>query len=197
MSVFKDFLESITIAGEPLVPQREAYRMDGTFPDPDMRRRAGLGTCNCCDYFTFGADNGVILIEETRLGDRIKDLMEKYKYLDDTDQRNHVTRLILQENRLKAYGSLLVLCRLFSKKADAVAASISSDTKYSFWLVASVKEPADDVFAMDYFKDRLGRQLRDVLTKAVVDSVEVVPAEALAAKLASAGGMTDQGPGIS
>ena len=123
--------------------------------------------------------------------------MEKYKYLDSTDQRNHVTRLILQENRLKAYGSLLVLCRLFSKKADAVAASISSDTKYSFWLVASVKEPADDVFTMDYFKDRLVRQLRDVLTKAVVDSVEVVPAEALAAKLASAGGMTDQGPGSS
>ena len=197
MSVFEEFLEGITVAGTPLVPQREAYRMDGTSPDPDMRKSAGLGTCNCCDYFTFGTKNCIILIEETRLGDRIKDLMRKYSYLNSTDQRNHVTTLILEENRLKVYGSLLVLCRLFSKKANAVAASISSDAKYSFWLVASVKEPADDVITMDHLRDRLSRQLRDVLTRAVVDSVEVVPAEALAAKLSSAGGMTDQGPGSS
>ena len=192
MSVLEEFLGGITVAGVPLTPQREAYRMDGTSPGPDMRKKAGLGDCNCCDYFTFGADNGVILIEETRLGDQIKDLMKKYSYLDSTDQRNHVTTLILQENRLKAYGSLLVLCRLFSRETDGVAASISSDTKYSFWLVASVKEPADDVITVDHVKDRLVVELGSLLTKAVVDSVEVVPADALATKLASAGGMTDQ-----
>ena len=191
MSVFEEFLEGITVAGAPLVPQREAYRMDG---DPDMRNRAGLGTCNCCDYFTFGSDNGVILIEETRLGDQIKDLMREYSYLNSTDQRNHVTRLILQENRLKVYGSLLVLCRLFCRETDAVAASMSSNTKYSFWLVASVKEPADDVITIDHVRDLLFVELRGVLTKDVVNSVEVVPAEDLADKLASTGGTAGQPP---
>ena len=157
MSVLEEFLEGITVAGVPLTPQREAYRMDGTSADPDMRRKAGLGHCNCCGYFTFGSDNGVTLIEETRLGDQVKHLMRKYSYLNikPTEQRNHVTRLILQESRLKVCGSLLVLCRLFSREADGVAASISSDTKYSFWVVASVKEPADDVITVDHVKDRL------------------------------------------
>ena len=156
--------------------------------------KEGLGDCNCCDYFTFGSDNGVILIEETRLGDQIKHLMRKYSYLNSTDQRNHVTTLILQENRLKAYGSLLVLCRLFSKETDAVAGSMSSDTKYSFWLVASVKGPTDDVRTIDHVRDQLFVELRGVLTKDVVNSVEVVPAEALAEKLASTGGTAGQPP---
>ena len=208
--MLEEFLEDITVAGAQLVPRRKAYRMDGTSPNPDMRKRARLGSCNCCDYFIFGSDKGVILIEETRLGDQIKDLMEKYEYLNSIDKQNHVIKIILQENRLKVYGSLLVLCRLFCqeahrvrrtwttflreltlcrlfrREADRASAFISSDTKYSFWLVASAREPADDVIVIDHVRDRLDVQLKGLLTKAVVDSVKVVPAEKLAERLASA-----------
>ena len=184
--MLEEFLEDITVAGAQLVPRRKAYRMDETSPNPDMRKRARLGSCNCCDYFIFGSDKGVILIEETRLGDQIKDLMEKYEYLNSIDKQNHVIKIILQENRLKVYGSLLVLCRLFRREADRASAFISSDTKYSFWLVASAREPADDVIVIDHVRDRLDVELKGLLTKAVVDSVKVVPAEKLAERLASA-----------
>ena len=186
MTVLEEFLEDITVAGAQLEPRCKAYRMDGTSPSPDMREKAGLGTCNCCDYFIFGSDKDIILIEETRLAEQIKDLMQKYSYLNFPDQQGHVTKIILQENRLKVYGSLLVLCRLFCREADGVAASVSPDTRYSFWLVASVEEPADEIIAIDYVRDRLNVELRGLLTKAVVDSVEIVPADALAERLASA-----------
>lgn len=181
--MLEEFLEDITVAGAPLVPQHKAYRMDGE--SPDMRKKAALGKCNCCDYFVFGSENAVILIEETRLEDQIRNLMNKYDYLDSTDKRDHVTKLMLQENRLKVYGSLLVLCRLFCGAADGAAASISLDTKYSFWLVASVSEQTDEVIPVDHLKDRLYGELRGLLSKTVMCSVEVVPAEALAGKLAS------------
>ena len=39
--------------------------------------------------------------------------------LNSTDQKKHVIKFIQEENRLKAYGSLLVLCRLFCSKKMA------------------------------------------------------------------------------
>lgn len=188
--MFEEFLEGITVAGEPLEPKRQAYRMDGDPPDPEMRRMAGLGACNCCDYFAFGSSNKVILIEETRLAKQIEDLMERFSYLSSTDQKDHVTKLILQENRLKAYGSLLVLCRLFCNKENG-AAPISLETKYSYWLVASSAGPTDEVITLDHLKDRLVDQLRSVLG-AVVDTVDVVPAERLADKRESIGAAVHQ-----
>lgn len=188
--MFEEFLEGITVAGKPLEPERQAYRMDGVPPDPHMRRKAGLGACNCCDYFVFGSGNSVILIEETRLAEQVKHLMEEFSYLNSIDQKKHVIKFIQEENRLKAYGSLLVLCRLFCKKENG-AAPISLETKYSFWLVASSAGPSDDVITLDHLKDRLVDQLRSVLG-AVVDAVEVVPAERLADKLESVGAAVRQ-----
>ena len=190
--MYEEFAEDITVAGAPLAPKRKAYRMDGNDPDPDMRKKVGLGTCNCCDYFAFGARDAVILVEETRLAAQIARLMQEYSYLDSTDRHNHVIECILKENRLKVYGSLLVLCRLFCAETDAPAAPISSDRKYSFWLVASVENSNDESKAIEHVKDRLFLDLRGVLSSAVVDSVEIVPAEALAKKLDAARGMTGQ-----
>lgn len=192
--MYEEFLEDITVAGAPLAPSRKAYRMDGNDPDPDMRKKVGLGTCNCCDYFTFGTRNAVILIEETRLAEQIAHLKQKYSYLNSTDRDNHVIECILRENRLKIYGSLLILCRLFYGETDAPATPITSEGKYSFWLVASVGNLTDDVIAIDHVRDQifhdliggLTDDLKGVLGSAVMDSVEIVPAEALANKLDAA-----------
>ena len=190
--MYEEFLEDITVAGELLTPRRKAYRMDGNTPNPDMRKKVGLGTCDCCDYFTFGSCDSFILIEETRLTAQISHLMQKYSYLNSTDQNSHVIECILRENRLKVYGSLLVLCRLFCRETDEVAASVSPDRNFSFWLVAGVENSTDDVIPIDHIRDRLFVELRGVLSPAVVDSVEIVPACALANKLTAAGGKTAQ-----
>ena len=56
------FAEPIESAGGSL----KAYRMDSNTEVPDMRRAAGLGTCECCDYVTISKDNqSVVFIEET------------------------------------------------------------------------------------------------------------------------------------
>ena len=56
----------------------KAYRMDSTVKESDMRRAAGLGTCECCDYVTVSKDNqSVVLIEETDLESKIIDFKEK------------------------------------------------------------------------------------------------------------------------
>jgi hypothetical protein len=46
----------------------KAYRMDSTTEVPDMRRAAGLGTCECCDFVTVSKDNqSVVLTRGNRL----------------------------------------------------------------------------------------------------------------------------------
>ncbi len=112
MTAFDQFLEPIKVAGESLGDIHQAYRMDGNSPKPDMRRDAGLGTCNCCDYFMFAEDHIVVLIEETRLLEQVENLKIQYDYLEDNDKEKFVKKYIRQENKLKVYGSMLVLCRL-------------------------------------------------------------------------------------
>ena len=100
---------------------------------PDMRKTVGLGTCNCCDYLTI-KDDTVVLIEETQLMEMIKNLKSEYQYLSEDDKSKFVDKCILQENKLKVYGSMLVLCRLDTACNDA---KILRKKRYDFWLVIS------------------------------------------------------------
>ena len=59
--------------------------MDDGPNKPDMRKYAGLGSCNCCDYFVTNTDS-IILIEETELLESIKTWKKKVDYLNDKDQ---------------------------------------------------------------------------------------------------------------
>ena len=130
------FLQLIELAGTPL-QNHHAYLMDGTSPRPDMKKDVDLGTCNCCDYFSI-INGVVVLIEETQLLRQIEDLKNEYNSLRDTDQNDQmkfVYKYIRQENRLKAYGSMLVLCRLATVCKDAK--DLLGSKKYKFWLVVS------------------------------------------------------------
>ena len=122
------FLQRVEVGGSPLDPTCLAYRMDDNEPQSNMRTTAGLGTCNCCDYFTF-RDATLVLIEETRLPWQIKDLRNEFardirKDVEELEERERhsvsqrVLRHLRQENKLKVYGSLLVLCRLAKVVAD-------------------------------------------------------------------------------
>lgn len=115
------FLEPIKIDGKLINKDRQAYRMDG---EPDMRTEAGLGACDCCDYFTISATtnrNVVILIEETDLTNttaQLEQLAKKYPSLSNDDQEKLNNENARKENKLKVYASMLVLCRLSAKCKD-------------------------------------------------------------------------------
>ena len=181
MTVFDEFLEPIEVASSLLGTEYQAYRMDGTLPGPDMRQKANLGTCNCCDYFTFSKGNTIALIEETKLIEQIKKLKLEYGYLQSVDQTEFISKLIRNENKLKVYGSMLVLCR-FSNQCDDTKALLQTK-RYKFWLVVSGMEAEEDTMVFDNIKDRLLNELKSVLTDKVLDGVEIIPSNRFAAKL--------------
>lgn len=186
------FLQRVEVGGSPLDPTCLAYRMDDNEPQSNMRTTAGLGTCNCCDYFTF-RDATLVLIEETRLPWQIKDLrnefaQEIHKDVEELGERERhsvgrrVLRHLRQENKLKVYGSLLVLCRLATVVDDSAEANALSRPT-SFWLVYSDSASADDLIFFDSLRGQLYHDLRSALTGAVVSEVEILPAQSLATRL--------------
>lgn len=180
MTTLADFLEPITVAGKPLAEGCKGYRMDGTSPRPDMRKTVGLGTCNCCDYLAI-KDDTVVLIEETQLMEMVKNLKSEYQYLSEDDKNKFVDKCILQENKLKVYGSMLVLCRLDAVYNDA---KILRKKRYDFWLVVSDQYKKKNSRLFSNLKNRLLGYLRSSLGKMMI-AVEVIPADELAAKLAA------------
>ena len=177
------FLESIRVAGESLGEEYQAYRMDG-HSRPDMRIDVGLGTCNCCDYFLSGS-NTVVLIEETRLIDSMQSQKNQYSYIPDEHLDQFVEERVVQENRIKVYGSMLVLCRLADKYEEARNMLQPQEKKYEFWLVTSGIETTEDMLQLDSKKDLLFNGLRSVLTGKVIDNVDIIPSsDHLKSKLA-------------
>ena len=175
------FVESIESSASGF----KAYRMDSTVRTLDMRRAAKLGTCECCDYVTVSNDQqSVILIEETNLASTITDFKEKYDYLNDDDQADLLYDEVLKENRLKLYGSMLVLCRLSSSRTDVKA--FLPENKFQFWLVATAASP-DAVMVMDNLtdRDRLKGFLKSPLTREMMDVVDIIPSTELDKKLAA------------
>ena len=174
------FLESIRVAGESLGEEYQAYRMDGK---PDMRIDVGLGTCNCCDYF-LSRGNTVVLIEETRLIESMQSQRDQYNYIPDNYLERFVDERVVQENRIKVYGSMLVLCRLADKYAEARNVLQPQAKKYEFWLVTSGIETTEDLIQLDSKKDLLLNGLRSVLTGQIMDNVDIIPSDQLASTLA-------------
>lgn len=175
------YLEPIMVANRPLGGTHQAYRMDGDSSLPDMRINAGLGTCNCCDYFIHGNNDTVVLIEETQLVRQIKELKSRYRYLQVDHQTDFVSKCIRDENKLKVYGSMLVLYRLAT--ACSEVKKFLKAKKYRLWLVVSGMTTEEEKIVFDNLKDRLSHELKSVLTGKILDGVDVIPSSALAAKL--------------
>lgn len=181
MTALDKFLQPISIASKTLGTEYTAYLMDGTPPQPDMRKEAGLGTCDCCDYFIFRENANIVLIEETNLTWKIKDLKDEFSYLEDEYQTEFIKKHIRKENKLKVYGSMLVLYRL-SAMSDNMN-EILQTRKYRFWLVVSGMEKAEDTRLFDHLKDRLHNDLNSVLTGKILDGVEIMPSAKFVTKL--------------
>ena len=125
-TVFEPFREPIEFQGYDLPPLGEAYRIDGVAPKPSMREQAQLGGgLACCDYILVDGDEFTI-IEDTDLELTRNSIEGEYDHLKgDVEQRTQFVRdRIRNENCLKVYGTLLILCRLQAWP-----------TRCKFWLV--------------------------------------------------------------
>jgi len=156
--------------------------MDSTIRDSDMRRAAGLGTCECCDYVAISKKKeSLVFIEETDLESTITDFKQKYAYLNAADQVELLYAEVLKEHRLKLYGSMLVLCRLSNSRDDVKA--FLPNNAFQFWLV--ITSESSDSIVLDYLTDRLRGFLKSPLTREMMNVVDIIPSTKLAEKLSA------------
>ena len=159
---------------------KDGYRMDGE-GSRDMRREADLKGCHCCDYF-IANKNSVVLIEETRLSATVNKYKQEYGYLRP-DQLDKLTNdRIREENTLKAYGALLVLCRLAARSSEFQ--KIIRADKYHFWLVASDAQVAN-MISFEELQQRLLDALRSAFGKQRFCEIQVVPGDMLESKISA------------
>ena len=180
MNHLTQYLEEINVAGISLGENYQAYRMDGTEVDRQMRIDAGLGTCSCCDYFIL-ENNLVVLIEETQLTKTITRLKGIYSYLDVADLNQIITDLIKQENQIKVYGSMLVICRLTSKCSNLE--DLLRNRRYVFWLVASDNVNSEAHLFYESLVPSILHNLRSQLSSKVVADVKILPSTELPKKI--------------
>lgn len=173
MNSLRHFREPIEIIGQPIGEEYTAYRMDGApSSKPDMRLEIGLGTCHCCDYFTV-QENSVILIEETRLLMTIENFKIKYEFIQkEVEKEELIYERIREENTLKVYGSLLVLCHWAAQHKE-IATTIKQK-KHNFWLVASDSEEDDDSGRTMSHIQSLLENLKSTLGSKLFGNVEVL-----------------------
>ena len=177
MNSFECYRQYIKINQVPLEGNYVAYKMDDTHTESNMRKDAGLGTCHCCDYFLLGEDTNYLL-ENTALYNSIHDQNEIYRELDVDTRTKLVQKILLQENYLKVYGSLLTLCRLSNKQG-----MLPLD-RYIFWFVIDDKAGAKSNHRfLDNFRNKFFGDLRSLLASTVVKDVQFVPADELPEKL--------------
>ena len=141
-----------------------------------------MGSFHSCDYILAEENkNKVLLIEDSNL-EKVKENSEKecLRFIEDDEQaRENLSKKVIEkirdEHRLKAYASLLLLCRLISKDADAK--KLIGDKEIHFWVIVN------DGVASDFrVFDDVGSKLVGCL-KPLVSDVEFLPLKEAEQKL--------------
>ena len=179
MSKLNKYITPITIAGVCLGESYQAFKMDSTESQSNLRKDVGLGTCNCCDYFHI-LDGKIQLIEDTDLIWTYFELKKSYNKLPSDQLEKLIDKLIHAENRSKVYGSMLVLCRL-AAKYECVA-SLLNDKQFVFFLVVSKVEDEDTKF-FEYLANNFLLDLKSMLSRELVSEVHILSPDKLKEKL--------------
>ncbi len=135
-----------------------------------------MGHFHSCDYILAKENKDkVLLIEDSNLGEQKKDLEDKCfrfmqnnctgKIILDKQAKEELSEKIMKkirdENRLKAYASLLLLCHLISK--DAYAKKLIGGKEVHFWVIVT-DGVASDFEAFADIGSRLGGCLRPLVS---------------------------------
>ena len=155
MRELEKYRSPITVAKNVLDSAVEAYKMDSTDTSRHMRMDVGLGTCECCDFFHIFNEE-ILLIEETSLFDSYYDQIKQFGEIESFYAES------LKENRLKAYGSMLVLCRLATNLK--CVKKLSQGKRYTFVLLVSSIVPDIEKRKFEYLSARIHNDLKSVLS---------------------------------
>ena len=177
-----NYKAKVVVGGETIPSQYQAYKMDSTDVDNHMRRDVELGTVHCCDFF-LAINQSVVLIEETDLLGTVKSIQDDYSCLEGDYQKDIINKRIRDENQLKAYGSMLVMCRLSAKNIEV--RKLCERRKFEFWLVAGKIEGEGREKYFDSLKDSLREDLTGVIGKQLLENVEVLSPDDLRKKIST------------
>ena len=180
-------------------PFRGAFRMDGEGRTADMRERAGMDACDCCDYFRLLGENVVVLVEDTFLPQTIENLQAEFAVAPpplqnktDTSEKRYINNRVTWETRLKVYGGMLVLHRI-AMEDDEVAKMIRGK-KFRFLLVdkgvpdkgaksAKNERSAKDDRAAENWRRQLCKDLQSMFSPEMIDRVNVISLDELQEEL--------------
>ena len=177
------FWEQVELSGQPVLQNCYAYRMDG---NPHIGTKVGLGTCKCCDYFVTYEPDKVLLIEDGQLGHRIKYLKKKYNFRKKEDRDDFVHEEIIEEHLLKAYGSLLILCRL--NLLHQTGKTLLQGRDYEFWVVSTDTNQAGQALLFENIKVHLRERLQNIFPSQLMCKVQVLTFQQFEARFSSLGG---------
>lgn len=202
MSIFNGYLEEIKLSGKSEPLDCSAYRLDYTGSNGNFRADAGVGTCNCCDYFAFDRCGNLILIEDTQLDATINDRLkaienekDEFSFLKTASKEmklRYVVNYIVSENVTKVYGSLFVfyIYKFLNMNLDRVHEDFFRNMgSLKFWLVTVNVKPKESISSENY-RLQIKRSLRGKLGKKFVMEVEVIPENRLRDKLALLGSIS-------
>ena len=162
----------------------QAYAVDKPCGEEGIRLKDQfeMGSFHSCDYILAEeSKDKVLLIEDSNLRKAKEDLENQcFRFIPDDDHTREsfsrkIREKIRDEQRLKAYASLLLLCRLVSKDADAK--KLIGDKEIHFWVIVT------DGIASDFrVFDEIGSNLIGCL-KPLVSGVEFLPLKEAEQKL--------------
>ncbi|MDE0159456.1 MAG: hypothetical protein OXI02_07720 [Candidatus Dadabacteria bacterium] len=153
----------------------KAYGVDKSLPEDgkDLKGQYGMDSTHSCDYMLIN-DSNVLLLEDSNIRKKKEDLEEEYS-------EELSIRIIGKEQLLKAYASLLLLCRISS--SDRTTRRLIKGKTVSFCVVCSDVERKD--FRVLW---RIEGYLKEPLRN-LVSEVHVLP-------LSGVKGLTADYPGI-
>ena len=171
-----------------------AFLMDDK--DNDMRKFAGMGACDCCDYVRPLAGDIVVLMEETDLMRTVWGYQDEFDAAPppagdkrDKSANDYIGNRVMWENRLKVYGGLLVLLRGAEKCAE-FAAMIRGGKKIRFLLVDSGKSETDsgksgtkNAVDSENWRRKFRKTFRSMFSPEMIDRVNVIRLADLAEEL--------------
>ena len=162
----------VVLEGEPVSPLPLAYMVDGK---PSMHKLAGIGGYRICDHY-LPTCGGAVMIEHSWLQLEIRRMQKEHG-------KNTAEELLAREYCLKAYGSMLVLHRLFLQHS---AESADQREKFNgmhgeFWIVISDAKNSDEeikaAIAFQFLKDILDKRARPLFSKSKVIGRSTLKAE--------------------
>ena len=137
-----------------------AYMVDGK---PSMHALAGIGGYRVCDCI-LPTQDGAVMIEHSWLKREMKNMKKDHGY-------DSARELLIREYCLKAYGSMLVLCRLFFQSDPKHSDEMKkfAGVRCEFWIVISDAKTEDkDVMAFQFLKDALDKRAYPLFSKSKV-----------------------------